>query len=325
MTLKKELPLRIAVTGANGFVGQSLIKDLLARGHQVRALVRFPDAALANLPLETIATGPIEAIGDWRPYLTGIDAVVHLAARAHLNDRAMLDAQSIRAVNTTATLALAKSAAKRKIGHFVYLSSIGVHGEATPEGKAFRSDSPFSPQTNYTRSKVEAEEGLRALQSGSAMGITVLRPPLIYGPGTRGNFRALCRLVAQAPVLPLGSICNRRSLIAVENLTSAIGAILDMNNAAFQSYVISDGLDFSLPELVRLAAEGLQKNCLLLPVPRWLLLSGATLAGKKRQMQKLTQSLQIDMSEFRDDFGWQPVVKPKEALKKAARACGRPS
>ncbi len=313
--------MRIAVTGANGFVGMSLVRELARRGHQVRALTRFPDAALSCEPVETIATGPIEAIEDWRPYLSGIESVIHLAARAHLNDREMQDDIRIRAINTAATLALAKSAAKRKVGHFIYISSIGAHGNETKAGLPFRADSPLNPQSIYARSKADAERGLRAMQALSAMRMTVLRPPLVYGPGARGNFRKLCRLVARAPALPFASVDNRRSWIAVENLTSAICAIAEKGAPDYGSYVICDGEDFSLPRLVSLIAEGSQKRCPLVPVPPFLLVQFAALLGRRNQMSKLVGSLQVDASDFRRDFSWASIIDAGSALKAAAASC----
>ena len=316
--------MRIAITGANGFVGRSLSRMLASSGHEVRALVRFPDATLASEPIEAIATGPIERIDDWRPYLNGIDVVIHLAARAHLNDKDMLDAEHFRAVNTTATLALAKSAAKRKVRHFIYLSSIGVHGDETVPGQSFQPNSPFNPKTPYANSKAKAELGLRAMYEADAMGITILRPPLIYGKGARGNFRALCALVKRSPALPFASIKNLHSMIAVENLNSAIAAALNKQSSAFSAYTICDGEHLSLGELVSCLAQGMHKTCLLFPMPHSLLQLGARLAGKENQMQKLTQSLQIDASDFCRDFSWKAVIKTQAALKIAAEDYMKP-
>jgi UDP-glucose 4-epimerase len=296
------LVLQIAVTGANGFVGRMLIRKLLAHGHNVRALMRFPDAALANEPIEAIATGPIEAIDDWRPYLTGIDTVIHLAARSHLDEQRMQDAALFRAVNTTATLSLAKSAMKRKVSHFIYLSSVGVHGDETYAGAPFCETSPYNPQNHYARSKAEAEQGLRALHEEGGMGITVLRPPLIYGAGARGNFRKLCELVRRAPALPFGLIDNRRSMIAVENLSSTVCTVAARGGSGLAFYMSADSRDFSLPELVR----------------GGLLMQAARLAGRGAQMHTLTHSLQADASAFRRAFPGKDEIEPETALRQAA-------
>lgn len=309
--------MHIAVTGANGFVGRSLISALNARGHRIRALVRYPDAGPGNENVETIATGPIEAISDWRSYLTGIDTVIHLAARSHIADKDMDDAALFRAVNTTATLTLAQSALKRKVRHFIYLSSVGVHGNETQAGHPFHSGSPYNPQNNYAQSKAEAEAGLRALQ-GSGMRISVMRPPLIYGKGSRGNFRALCSLVANTNALPFSAVKNARSIIAVENLSGAICAVIEQEGSGFAADVVSDGRDFSLPQLVKMVAAGLQKKCLLYPAPLFLLLPAASLLGKGRQMRALTQSLQVDDADFRREFAFRNTVEPEAALPQAA-------
>lgn len=308
--------MRIAVTGANGFVGRSLVKELTIRGYKVRALVRYPDASLASYPIETVATGPIESISDWRPYLTGTDCVVHLAARAHLKDKDMLDAEKFRAVNINATLALARSAAKRKVKHFIYLSSIGVHGDETTAHGRFSPSSPFNPQTHYARSKAEAEDGLRDM--AGAMTITSLRPPLIYGPGARGNFRALCHLVQRAPALPFHSLRNRRSLLAVENLSSAICTILEKPQEGYAAYTICDEKSYSLPDLISIIAKGLNKHCMLVPLPVFILRQAAALIGRSDEITKLTQSLLVDSKDFCSRFNWSSAVESDIALVQAA-------
>lgn len=309
--------MRIAVTGANGFIGRTLIEALLARGHQLRALVRFPDASLHALRIETIATGPIESITDWRPYLTDTDCVVHLAARVHLNEKEMLDEARIRAINTDATLHLARSAARRKVRHFLYLSSISVHGDETRPGHAFSDFAPFQPKTAYARSKADAERGLQTVHAETGMAVTCLRPPLVYGPGARGNFRSLCRLVRSAPALPFLSLHNRRAMISAGNLSHAMASVLEAEASGHSAHVINDG-EFSLPQLVRLIAAGLGRHCLLLPAPKMLLLAAARLAGRSTEMRKLIGSLQVDSAGFRMAYPWSPLQDPAETVRQAA-------
>ena len=295
----------------------------MARGFSVRALVRFPDAFLSSLPIETIATGPIEHIDDWRSQLVGVDAVVHLAARAQAGADGNFGEAQMRAVNVGATLSLAQSAARRKVPHFVYLSSVKVLGDRSPGDSAFRADAPFDPQDMYARSKAEAELGLRDLSANGQTGMTILRPPLVYGAGARGNFRALCRLVRGAPALPFASVKSRRSLIAVENLAAAIVAAIENPGNNLRTYLLSDGEDFSLPELIRLIADGQGKRCTLFPVPIGLLNAGARLVGQTQAMLRLTQPLRLDAAPFRRDFSWRNAIDPSLAMKAAAMQCAR--
>lgn len=304
--------MRVAVTGANGFVGRAVVRALLAHGHQVRALTRHPDSALVLPGVEGVATGPIEQIKDWRPFLDGTQAVIHLAARAHVPDHATADEALIRAMNTTAALSLAESAARRGVRRFLYLSSVKVNGEATPwssrrGGRPFRVSDPPAPTDLYARSKAEAEQGLAALARDTGLGVTVIRPPLVYGPGVRANMRALIGLVARLPALPFGAIDNRRSLVSVDNLAGAIVHALDHPAAVGRTYLVSDGEDPSTPDLVRAIARALDKRIWLAPVPVGLLELAGRLTGRDGMVQRLTQSLQVDPSELVQELGWRPV------------------
>jgi UDP-glucose 4-epimerase len=308
--------MRIAVTGANGFIGRAVVPALLARGHQVVALTRSPDAAQIVPGVTGIATGAIEAITDWRRFLDGTDAVVHLAARAHVPDAAFADEAQVRAVNTTATLRLAEDAARRGIKHFLYLSSVKVNGQSTTRGRPFRvSDTP-NPDDLYARSKRDAELGLTEIAARTGLQPTVLRPPLVYGPGVRANFRRLIEFVAGVPLLPFGAIDNRRSLISVDNLASAIATGLEHEAAQGRTFLISDGTDLSTPELVRLIAKTLGKRVVLMPVPVPLLAAAGRLAGRGGSLRRLTDSLEVDPSDFVRSCGWQPVEQPAAGIAK---------
>ena len=311
--------MRVAVTGANGFVGRRLIEALVLGGHKVRALVRHPDAALADYPIEIIATGAIESIDDWRPYLTGIDTVVHLAARAHLDAKDMLDMARVRAVNTDATLRLCRSAAKRNIGHFISLSSVSVNGERSTPAHPFSSRSPLAPTTPYAQSKADAETGLQAIHTDTQMPISILRPPLIYGEGARGNFQQLCALVMKAPALPLASLHAKRAMIDVKNLADALAQLVAQPASGLSLYPVRDAESFSLPELVRLIGEGVGRTPTLLPMPAFALKTLAKLAGKSGAYRKAAEPLAIDMSNFCERFHWMPPFAASARLVAAAR------
>jgi UDP-glucose 4-epimerase len=313
--------MRVAVTGANGFVGRAVVTTLLAHGHQVRALTRSPDTSLIIPGVEGIATGDIGAIEDWRPFLTGTEVVIHLAARAHVPDGRFADAGVIRAMNTTAALRLAEAAAKRGARRFVYLSSVKVIGESTPrDSPPLTSAAPLAPADLYARSKAEAEAGLAEIGARTGLSLTILRPPLVYGPGVRANFRALVKLVARAPALPFGAIRNRRSLVSVDNLASAIQASIGHPAAAGRTFFVTDGEDPSTGELVQAIAAGLDRRVALLPVPPALMTAAAGLFGKGEAMRRLTESLRVDGTEIRVALGWRPLETLREGVARAARA-----
>lgn len=316
--------MRVAVTGANGFVGKAVIRHLLSHGHQVIALSRLPDTSLALPGVESIATGPIEKITDWRPFLSGARGVIHLAARAHVTKERFDDEGLIRAINVESTLHLADSAARRGVRRFVFLSSVKVHGETSlGENRAarpFRPLDPLNPQDAYARSKAEAETRLTQLAATNGLEVVILRPPLVYGPGVRANFAALVELVRRLPVLPFGAIDNRRSLVSLNNLASAIQLCLVHPAAAGRAFLVCDGEDPSTPELIGFiaAAAGLKRWQIPLPVA-WLK-AAAALAGKSQAMERLTGTLQVDPSALVYDLGWRPVESLQSGLEKTVQA-----
>jgi nucleoside-diphosphate-sugar epimerase len=308
---------RTLVTGATGFVGRALVRRLLADGRAVRAAVRrAPEALPAGA--ETVTVDDIGPGTDWRAALDGVDAIVHLAARAHVLRDSSADAHAhYRAVNSLGALRLAEDAAAAGVRRFVFLSSARVHGDRTT-GAPFTESSPLLAEDPYGRSKADAERGLAALGAAGHLDPVILRPPLVYGPGARGNFARLVALVARGVPLPLGAVRNRRSLIFVDNLADAIVRSLDHPAAAGETFMVSDGEDLSTPELVRRIARALGKPARLVPVPPALLRLGGTLAGRSDDVARLLDDLVVDSSKIRALLGWSPVVRLNEGLDQTA-------
>mgnify|MGYP001809609520 CR=1 FL=1 len=309
----------VAVTGANGFVGRAVVAALVADGHRVRALTRSPDASLALPGVEAMATGAIEQIADWRPYLSGVEAVVHTAARAHVPDARFADEAVVRAVNADAAVALLDAAARRGARRFVFVSSVKVHGEASAPGRPFRPDDPFAPDDVYARSKVAAEEALTAKAAATGIGLTILRPPLVHGPGVRANMLRLVDLVAKAPVLPFGAIDNRRSLVSVGNLAAAIAAILLRAETVGRAYLVADAETLSTRALTDLIARGLGRAPVQLPVPAALFALAGRMSGRSGLVERLIGTLEVDASALATDAGWRPVETAEAALAALAR------
>lgn len=296
--------MKVLVTGANGFVGGAVCRRLLAEGWQVFGSVRRQ----VTLPAGVDAR-PIAGIGpdtSWRDALAGIDAVVHLAARVHVMQESATDPLAeFRRTNTAGTLHLAQQAAAMGIPRFVFMSSVKVNGETTPS-HPFRADDPPAPLDPYGQSKWEAEQGLQGLAPKGPMRTTILRPPLVYGPGVGGNMRTLLNAVARGWPLPVGAIDNRRSLIYVDNLADAVATVLREPAEACETFLLRDGEDISTAELVRRLARLLDRNPRLLPVPPSLLRLAGSLIGKRPAIDRLTGSLTVDDSTIRSRFGWTP-------------------
>ena len=279
--------MRVVVTGASGFIGRAVVPALRARGHAVVAL-------------ERAAIGDIAAVTDWSPHLSGADAVVHLAALAHA--RGVVEAQ-LRAVNVEAALAIGKAAAAAG-ARMLLMSSAKVLGEETKDA-AFDESSPLAPQDAYGRAKAEAETALRAVPG---LALTVLRPPLVYGPDVKANFLALLRAIAHGWPLPLASIENRRSLVGVGNLADAVIRCLETPQAAGRTYGVTDGSPLSTPALCRAIGAALGRPARLFAFPPALLEFAPS-------MRKLTRSLVVDDSAIRRELGWAPPQPFEKGLR----------
>ncbi len=313
----------ILVTGATGFVGRALASELVANGSQVKALVR---KVSTYLPVEieqvVVDLGEIEGEGSMKATVSGVDVVVHAAARVHMmQDRSANPLAEFRKLNRDTTLTLAELAADEGVKRFVFLSSIGVNGNNSV--KPFSEKDTPNPQEPYAISKYEAEQGLLVLAKKTGMQVVIIRPPLVYGPNAPGNFGTLVNWLRRGVPLPLGAINNKRSFVALDNLVSFIALCADRTRspkAANQVFLISDGEDVSTTQLLRKVADALGKKRWLLPVPVGLMSFAARLIGKGDVANRLFGSLQVDSSKARDLLGWQPVITMDEQLNKTVAA-----
>lgn len=306
--------MNILITGASGFVGRVLGKMLVARGHCVTGTVRQRATPLPDGVQATIIPA-IDGHTDWLDALTGIEAVVHLAARVHvMDDKAADPLAEFRKTNTAGTLHLARQAAARGVKRFVFVSSVKVNGESGH----FTDQSIPAPEDAYGQSKWEAEQGLAAVAKETGLEIVILRPPLVYGPGVGANFFKLLTAVAKGFPLPFGLVENHRSLIFVNNLTDAITTTLTHPSAAGRTFLVSDGEDVSTPELIRRIAKAQGVKLCLLPVPPGLMRLAASLLGKRPQMDRLLGSLSIDSLPLQHDLGWTPPFTMSEGLQATA-------
>ncbi len=307
----------ILVTGASGFIGQALCAAGAAKGWHVRGTIRTASQSIfLALGTRAIPIGTIGPETDWSQTLSGIEVVVHLAARAHVMKETAADPlKAFREVNTRGTERLARMAAAAGVRRFIYISSIGVNGEQTDHEPFTEADVP-NPTRPYAVSKWEAEEVLKQIALDSSMEIVILRPPLVYGPGAKGNMLRLMDFVYQQWPLPLGGIHNRRSFIGLENLVDAIMLSIESPEAAGQTFLVSDGEDISTPDLIRLIAGYIGKEPRLFNVPRSLFtLSSRLLPPIRQKLVQLTSSLVVDSSKFRTTLRWTPPYSLEEGMK----------
>lgn len=307
--------MRILITGANGFVGRCLSTRLIAQGHQVIAVVRRDAAELPPGIAEVRVVADIGPDTDWTGLLEGIDAAIHLAARVHvMRDAAADPLARFRQVNVLGTEHLARAAARAGVRHFIYLSSVKVHGETSPDGMPFTESMVPAPEDAYGVSKLEAEQALATIAAATGLGLTVFRPPLVYGHGVRANFERLVNAVRRGIPLPFGAVRNRRSLVYVGNLADAIASSLLKPEAFGQTFLVSDGPAVSTAELIRGIADALQRKPRILNIPTGLLKLAGNFAGKRAEVQRLLGNLVVDDSHLRNRLGWHPPFSLREGL-----------
>ncbi|WP_100964476.1 NAD-dependent epimerase/dehydratase family protein [Bosea sp. FBZP-16] len=299
---------RILLTGASGFVGRHVLDDLAARGYRVRTAGR--SATPASPDVEHVAIGDLGAPVDWQPLLDGVDHVVHSAGLAHADGD--IPEERYRAVNTEATLALARAALAAGVRRFIFLSSIRAQSGPISEKPLSEIDTP-APSDAYGRSKLAAEQGLAGLD----LDWVALRPVLVYGPGVKANMAALLKLAKLPVPLPLGALSARRSLLAIENLSEAIAFALTQACPARRSYIVSDPEPLSVAQMLAAMRAGLGRGPGLIPIPSALLALAARLAGRSAAYERLANGLVASPAAL-IKAGWQPPAETKAALAQLA-------
>ena len=307
------LSKNIMLTGGAGFIGGALVNRLLATSNHKITLALRSSREVAGCEVYPIGDlmDPIE----WSRPLESIDVVIHCAARAHISEKDKDSAliKYLRA-NVEATLKLAKESANAGVKRFIFVSSIGVNGNASTA--PFRENDKARPAGHYAYSKFKAEVGLWEIQRETGMDVVVIRPPLVYGPGAPGNFGSLVKWVRRGIPLPLGALHNQRSLVSIDNLVDLIITCIAHPSAANQVFLAGDGQDISTTTLLQGVAKAMGKPSRLVPVPPSVLMFGAALLGKKEVAQRLLGSLQVDISKAREVLGWEPPVTVEEGLRR---------
>ncbi len=302
---------KVLITGATGFVGRSVLPFLTARGFMVVGAGRSP---FQHEGAKHICIGNIDGHTDWKGALEGVEVVIHLAARAHQMGETRDELHLYKEINFEGTVNLARQSVLAGVRKFIFISSIKAmisDAHAEPLTESF-SCNPLEP---YGISKLMAERELINIAGSTGMRVVILRPPLIYGPGVKGNMESLIGLVKRFPVLPLAGIENRRSLLGVKNLASAIETAVVSERADGKTFLVTDGEEISTSELVRRLASVFNPSCRLVRLPQWLWHWAEKVPFLASRVMKLSGSLPVDSSYFTRVTGWKAPYSMLEQLK----------
>jgi len=302
------------ITGANGFVGRAMCEEMLRRGWRVRAAVR--SSAKIQDGAEVVSVGDIDGNTDWAKALRGADVVIHLAARVHvMKDTATDPLAEFLKVNLNGTENLAQQAARAGVKRLVYVSSVKVNGEETHGQHSYTELDTPAPQDAYGKSKWEAEQALRRIALETGLQVVIVRPPLVYGPGVKGNFISLLAAINKGIPLPLAGANNARSLVYAGNLVDALIACATHPAAVGQTYLVRDGEDVSTALLVEKIAVALGRNSRSFYFPPALLRAAAAVLGRSAQVDRLFGSLRVSDAKIRAELGWVPPYTLAQGLR----------
>lgn len=289
--------MRVAISGANGFVGRYLCQYLSSRQYSVTAITR---KAFSLPGVENRLIADFTDIKSAQQPLAGCDCLVHLAGLAHAKKASIKDYYRI---NVDQSLAMATAAANAGIKRFIYISSVKVNGETTGL-QPFRPSDPAQPEDDYGRSKWQAEQALTEFCKTRGVELIIIRPPLIWGNNNKGNLAKLEKAVSLHLPLPLAAIDNRRDIVSLENLSSLITHCLSIAVPNNPVLLVSDGKALSTTQIIELLARRMNKKVLLFRLPQSLI----TLFKMKKLHQRLFANLEIDIENTIQVTNWRPIT-----------------
>jgi nucleoside-diphosphate-sugar epimerase len=302
---------RVLVTGASGFIGKTLVTALATQGITVRAASRDPNAIIAASEVERVVMPDLAAPADWSDLLEGVSDVVHLAGIAHAPG--VLPDDVYHRINAEAVGALAEQATD-KIGRFVFMSSVRAQAGLSADHTLTEQDAP-QPTDAYGRAKLEAER----LVEQSGVPYTILRPAVVYGRGVKGNIAALATIAKTPMPLPFGGLDNRRSLLALDNLVTAVSHVLESEAAKNETFLVADEAPISVADLVAAMREGLGRPPHLVKVPQGAVKRLLKSFGREADWERVAGSFLVDVSKL-TATGWRPHVETRAGIVRMIRA-----
>lgn len=311
--------MKIYLTGSTGFIGTHLVIQLLNLSYNVVAPIRNFNSKkkISHKNLNLLDLESAEKTNNYFENFGQFDCLIHCAARSHvMKEKKKYSLNAYRDANVKKTKMLAEAAAAHGVKRFIFLSSIKVNGEKTNGSNYFDYNDTPNPEDIYSITKFEAEKVLWEISLRTGLKVTVVRLPLVYGHGVKGNLKRLIKLVRLGIPLPLSLIQNQRSMIGIDNLVDFLIKCIDHPNAAGKTFLVSDGKDLSTPNLINYIANFMGSSTRLFPFPISLLKFLSTVIGKKKEIERLTDTLKIDNSHVESELNWKPPVKVAEGIRR---------
>ena len=309
---------KILVTGASGFIGKTLCNKLIKLSFNVQGAVRSLDSLTFDYNFKAVTVGEIGANTNWINALKDIDCIIHCAGKEHsTNEKNNLNIYHL--INTEGTKRLAEQVVKSGVKRFIFLSTIKVNGESTGnnnQNSIFTNKDIPNPQDAYSTSKLEAEKLLWEISAKTNLEVVVVRLPLVYGYGSKGNLAKLIKLINSGMFLPFSLINNKRSLIGIDNLVDLLVRCIEHPDAKSKTFLVSDGEDLSTPELLKNIASAMGRSAFMFPFPISLLKFFGFVLGKSSEIDRLTGSLQIDNNYTKKILNWSPPISVQEGIRR---------
>ncbi len=305
----------ILLTGASGFIGSNFMKSIVARTDMSLSVTsRNPSFKPHQCQ---VYYGSMDVKTNWTQALQGKNTIIHTAASAKgVSSHSANALATYRSDNVDGTLSFAGQAAKAGVNRFLFISSIKVNGSLTDKTSSFKTDDLPRPQDFYGFTKLEIERGLKKIAEESGMELVIIRTPLVYGPGVKGNFLLLANLVSKGVPLPFKLVQNLRSFLAMDNLIDLVTICIEHPDAANQVLLAADNQDISTPELLRTIANTINRPVKLFSVPPALLYFGSKVIGRGHIGESLVKSLRVDISNTMRTVGWRPRISVSEGLER---------
>jgi nucleoside-diphosphate-sugar epimerase len=304
---------KIFVTGASGFVGKAVCKAFADLKYSVCGAVRNKDITSQLPNVKYVSVGDLSSTLDLNDLLTGYDHVIHCAGIAEQKN--VISKKFYSQVNTEATAKLAEECVIAGVKKFIYISSISVMGNQTNNNKRFTYSDKANPSGLYAKSKYEAEKKLLKINDKTSLEVIIIRPPIIYGMGAKGNIDRIIKLLKLRLPLPFGLIKNKKSFICIENLVDILHCCIRRPNLKGRVFLVSDDEDVSLNYFLKNIARELGYRLLIFPLPIFLLKFIAFIFGKNNEMNKLVSNLQIDINYTKDTLNWKVRLSVKDGIR----------